>query len=258
MWFNPYLKIKHLYKQEQLVRRIWYDCCCIFKYKLGVTEQEFAGGKTCQFPGAHLGPTPSRLSLSATHGLKPITHFPRVQYCALWYRHKGIAYPSICFRKFFFPLKSETSLIKTPGSFQNIFPLNFNFFSSRMYIQAKARIRAKRVENQTTSCWLYLFFHGPLFFPYFPNSTVLLHFSPARNRKSFWLSICHELIGRPHTFSTFHNFSPPLGPLLTFRHFILHTSKQLNAVLNSAVPWYRFQAPIFDLIKFVYLKQAHT
>jgi len=29
---------------------------------------------------------------------------------------------------FLFLFKSETSLTKTPGSFQNIFPLNFNFF----------------------------------------------------------------------------------------------------------------------------------
>jgi len=135
-----------------------------------------------------------------------------------WYRHKGIAY-SNSFLKFPFLFKSETSLTKTPGSFQNIFPLNFNFFPYRMYLQIDTHTKAKWVGDQVISCLLLVLPTRPLFiFSYFyfhfPPYTVQLYFSLARNRKSFRPSICHGLVGPPHILPTIYSFCSRTSALL--------------------------------------------
>lgn len=130
---------------------------------------------------------------------------------------------------FLFLLKSETSLTKTPGSFQNIFPLNFNFFPpSRTYIQIDTHTKAKWVGVQVISCLLLVLPTRPLFiFSYFyfhfPTYTVLLYFSVARNRKSFRPSICHGLVGSPHILPTIYSFCSRTSALL---YILLLTSKQ--------------------------------
>jgi len=146
-----------------------------------------------------------------------------------WYRHKGIAYSNSCLKVSFFLFKSETSLTKTPGSFQNIFPLNFNFFPrTRMYIQIDTHTKAKWVGDQVISYLLLVLPTRPLFifflfYFHFPAYTVLLHFSLARNRKSFRPSICHGLVGPPHILPTIYSFCFRTSSLL---YTLLLTSKQ--------------------------------